>query len=182
MWLRGGIHKTPYDNLTIIVVEGYLIYKKTALQSSDRFCNKAPLQNNDRKKFVRNFVNVYLESAIIAKNKNWLKSLLRLWLFADSAPFKLIKVGKGNVAQLVKHSNTEGQGKSTYTFSAKRQWLSAFRSPPPTCWLYLKCLIGGKVESGTLQKTVTLIYPDPLLLLRYHKQTLVNRTKHLLIF
>ncbi len=55
-----------------------------------------------------------------------------------------------------------GQGKSTYMFSAECQWLSAFRSPPPpACWSYAKCIIGGKAESGTLWKTVTLIYPDP---------------------
>ncbi len=37
-----------------------------------------------------------------------------------------------------------GQCKSTYTFSAECQQLSAFRSPPPTCWLYAKCIISGK--------------------------------------
>ncbi len=45
----------------------------------------------------------------------------------------------------------QGQGKSTYTFSAERLPLSA---PLPACWLY--------TESGTLRKTYTLTYPDPL--------------------
>ncbi len=67
------------------------------------------------------------------------------------------------------------QGISTYTFSAERLPLSAFRfllsafcSPPPTCQLYAKCIIGGgEAESGkrkvivVRRKTYTLIYPDP---------------------
>jgi hypothetical protein len=35
---------------------------------------------------------------------------------------------------------------------------------PPTCWLCAKRIIGGEAESGTLWKTVTLIYPDPSLI------------------
>jgi hypothetical protein len=56
----------------------------------------------------------------------------------------------GKVAQTVaktkfiKSSTSMGQGKPTYTFSAERQRLSAFHSPPPrppACWLLAS---GGK--------------------------------------
>jgi hypothetical protein len=48
-----------------------------------------------------------------------------------------------------------GQGKSMYTFSAQRQWISAFRL------LALTIEAWRGAESGTLRKTYTLIYPDP---------------------
>jgi hypothetical protein len=56
----------------------------------------------------------------------------------------------------------QGKGKSTYTFSTERMWISAFSSP--TCRLYpLKP--GGEQKSAYVRrKTYTLIYPDPKIL------------------
>jgi hypothetical protein len=52
-----------------------------------------------------------------------------------------------------------GQGKPTYTFSAERQWLSAFRSPTPGPQ---PAGSTQAAESGTLWEVYTLIYPDPV--------------------
>jgi hypothetical protein len=53
-----------------------------------------------------------------------------------------------------------GQRKSTYTFSAERLLLSAFRSP--TCWLYPLKPSGEQEAEDVRQKTYVLIYPDSL--------------------
>jgi len=53
-----------------------------------------------------------------------------------------------------------GKGKLMWPFSAQHWWISAFCSP--ACWLYPLKPGGEQKSADVRQKTVTLIYPDPL--------------------
>ncbi len=70
---------------------------------------------------------------------------------------------EGNVLDYkhqTKTMNRQGQGKLTYTFSAERQQLSAFRRSPPAGNTQ-NVTLGRKAESGTLRRYEPLVYPNP---------------------
>ncbi len=62
------------------------------------------------------------------------------------------------IESTTERNHFQGQGKSMYTFSAKRLLLSA--PPPPTCWLYAECIIGGRGEAESHWRSTENVYVD----------------------
>ncbi len=67
--------------------------------------------------------------------------------------------------KLTKFCMKMGPGKSTYTFSAERLRISAFRSPAR--WLYPLKPGGEQKAEDVRQKMYTSIYPDPMKMLNW---------------
>ncbi len=58
---RGGINKISYDNLATILKAGVPYLSRVNLKRTIHFFDKAPIQNIDRKMFIRSFANMSID-------------------------------------------------------------------------------------------------------------------------